>query len=656
MNQIIKSFLSTHIKEYAIDDMKEDKAFEHFINRIIINKYSIERFDPDTIMTDDGEKGLDGVAIIINERLITEKEELESIIANDSEIDVRFVFIQSKTSERFSSSEIGDFIYGVKAFFESKEKRPTTNEKMENLISIKDLVYENSISLSSPPVLDLYYVCCGKWSDTNGIQKRIDIEIQPLIDNSDFSKVEFYKYDSEKIITTFKELKKKISRSILMEKRATFPSINGVKQAYIGFVKCKDYIKLLEDSDGNILNNIFEDNVRDFQGYNVINSEIKNTLENDEDQDRFAVLNNGITIVARGIQITGDNIEISDYQIVNGCQTSYVLFDNQSKINQNSYIVIKLIEVEDSSIAERVIYTTNRQTEVKSEAFISSNRFHKQLQDYFNSIDPNYKLYYERRSKQYDLDDSINKNKVISLSILIASYIAMFLNEPQSTHRYYGELLSSYKNRIFLDTDCYDVYYISTYYNYFVEQQFRIQHISKELRQYKYHIICAMRCLLVGKSINYGKAKKQKREFDTLFTIIKDERKSKQTFSTAIMCLKEVLNKTSVPEQARYRSKEFTNELLSEIDNVSEASNSTEYLKVGDIVHCTVSGVDKTFVNVTIKTEDIRNYGFIHISNVANKWIENLLDEVKIGEIFQAKIIEDIDYSNNHGWGLTRIY
>ena len=76
-----------------------------------------------------------------------------------------------------------------------------------------------------------------------------------------------------------------------------------------------------------------------------------------------------------------------------------------------------------------------------------------------------YQLYYERRSKQYDLDDTINKTKVISLSIMIASYIAMFLNEPHSTHRYYGELLTAYKNRLFLDSDSYEVYYISTYYN-----------------------------------------------------------------------------------------------------------------------------------------------------------------------------------------------
>ena len=38
MNQIIKSFLTTHIKEYGLEKIKESTAFEHFINRIIINK------------------------------------------------------------------------------------------------------------------------------------------------------------------------------------------------------------------------------------------------------------------------------------------------------------------------------------------------------------------------------------------------------------------------------------------------------------------------------------------------------------------------------------------------------------------------------------------------------------------------------------------
>lgn len=120
-----------------------------------------------------------------------------------------------------------------------------------------------------------------------------------------------------------------------MEKKVTFPNIEGVTQAYIGFVKCNDFIEILKDSDGNMLTNIFEDNVRDFQGYNIINQEIKDTIRNSIDQSRYAILNNGITIVAKNIKPTGDNIELFDYQVVNGCQTSYVLFDNRDSIQDN---------------------------------------------------------------------------------------------------------------------------------------------------------------------------------------------------------------------------------------------------------------------------------------------------------------------------------
>lgn len=96
MNKIIESFLKTHIDEYEIDSIKRDVAFEHFINRCIINKYVPDRFDPEDIMTDPGEKGLDGVAIIVNDKLITEIEYLQSELKDISALSVKFVFIQSR--------------------------------------------------------------------------------------------------------------------------------------------------------------------------------------------------------------------------------------------------------------------------------------------------------------------------------------------------------------------------------------------------------------------------------------------------------------------------------------------------------------------------------------------------------------------------------
>lgn len=66
MNKIIENFLNTHIAEYDIAHFSKETAFEHFTNRCIVNKYTNERFDPEDIMTEDGEVGIDGIAIIVN--------------------------------------------------------------------------------------------------------------------------------------------------------------------------------------------------------------------------------------------------------------------------------------------------------------------------------------------------------------------------------------------------------------------------------------------------------------------------------------------------------------------------------------------------------------------------------------------------------------
>lgn len=657
MNKIIENFLDVHKQEYSIEQLDTETAFEHFINKCIINKYSNERFEPDDIMTDPGEKGLDGVAICVNGRVITTIDELESIHQDSKSLEIRFVFIQTKTSENFDGNEIGTFIYGVRAFFADKALRPNTNEKMEDLIELKDLLYTYSVDMSAPPILDLYYVCCGKWEEGNGLRTRINLDIKPLVDSQNFSNVNVYPYDSNKIITTYKELKKKISRSFPMEKKVTFPPIDGVKQAFLGLVKCKDFISILSDSDNNMLTNIFEDNVRDFQGYNVVNSEIQDTLRNAKDQERFGLLNNGITIVAKSIESTGDIVEIYDYQIVNGCQTSYVMYDNKSVLTDDSFVMVKLIEVTDEEVSDRVIYTTNRQTEVKSEAFVATKYFHKMLQDYYNAVDASFRLYYERRSKQYDLIDSVSKNKVITLTQQIQSYLAMFLNEPQSTHRYYGELLRAYNNRLFLDTDDYEPYYCSAYFNYYVDNQIRSGKIDRKYKKFKFHIICAMRALIADSAVVFGQARKQQKICKKLWSVMKSDIDMQRILNAAITCLDSACAECQdIPSQELHRSKEITNSMISFAEIQTKASRNNAFLKKGDIVHCTVSAIRPYSVDVTIKTDDARDHGSIYISRIARKYIEDIHDEMCIGQIFQAKIINDDFYEKPWGWELTKIF
>jgi len=65
--------------------------------------------------------------------------------------------------------------------------------------------------------------------------------------------------------------------------------------------------------------------------------------------------------------------------------------------------------------------------------------------------------------------------------------------------------------------------------------------------------------------------------------------------------------------------------------------------KEGNIVKCIVSGVEPYGIFVNIAEE---YSGLIHISEISNKFVQNISDYVKINEIIYAKILT-IDEKNN---------
>lgn len=109
MNQIIQSYLDAHIKEYEIESYDQSTAFEHFINKCIINRLSTERFDPIDVMTDDGEIGLDGVAILLNGQLVTDLASCHVIYENNRSVDV--IVIHRKLQNRMD--QIVDAFQGI---------------------------------------------------------------------------------------------------------------------------------------------------------------------------------------------------------------------------------------------------------------------------------------------------------------------------------------------------------------------------------------------------------------------------------------------------------------------------------------------------------------------------------------------------------------
>jgi hypothetical protein len=72
-------------------------------------------------------------------------------------------------------------------------------------------------------------------------------------------------------------------------------------------------------------------------------------------------------------------------------------------VTRSLYIPVKIIELErNSRIENKIIKANNRQTPVKLEELEALTDFQKRLEEYYNSLPEERRLYYERRPKQYN--------------------------------------------------------------------------------------------------------------------------------------------------------------------------------------------------------------------------------------------------------------
>ncbi len=389
-------------------------------------------------------------------------------------------FIQSKTSPTFDMSEMGNFLFGVQQFFEDTQSIKL-DDKINDLIEVKNHIYndENIMDLRPLPECHMYYVTTGVWKADGTLLGKIEFEKNHLISKGIFSEVCFHPIDNAEIQTIYREIRNKIDRCIDFERHVIMPTIRNVEEAYLGILPCFEYLKLITDEDANLMRNLFYDNVRDFQGDNPVNKEIEETINNVNNNDKFVLLNNGVTVVAKEVRKVGTKFTIRDYQIVNGCQTSHIIHRHRDKLTNVMNLPIKIIVTRDSEVMNQITRATNRQTPVTNEAFEALEPYQKLLEEYYNNASE-VRLYYERRSHQYD-DMPIPKNKIISITSQIKSFLAMFLNEPHSTHRYYGELLKSKRSSLFVKEHFPSVYYTAGLAFFRLDECFKKNKIEKNI-------------------------------------------------------------------------------------------------------------------------------------------------------------------------------
>jgi len=511
MHRIIKAHLESFVASYGLGQHNESTQFEMFVNNAVISPKLGGDFDLDEITTSEGDDGVDGVAVLIDEELVISDEDAESIFKTDRKNhDVEVAFIQAKRGESF---ELGDFLKFKESIlrFINTDNYDANDEVQRNARSIFDVVIKNVPKIRlGKPIFTARFVTTGIYRAPDALETAKNEFINQLDELGYFSSIDFEFLGRDEITSLWVSTYSGVSAELPMFSNAPLPSIKGIDEAYLAVVKAKDIVeKLLLSDDGNLRQNVFEENVRAFLGIdNPVNKSISDTIVSPDAATRFPVLNNGITIVSPDVRVQGSNLHLENYQIVNGCQTSNVLYENRANLNDSIMVNLKVVETSNEDVFSELVRATNSQSKVEETQFLSMRPIVKRIESYFNTFEgQDGRLYFERRDKQY-VGRDIPVVRTFSVNIAAKCVAAMFLQRPDLAYRYPKRMYELLADQMFSDDTKEIVFYAACLSLYRLHLLVASADIPQNMRKYKWHILVLVRAIVAGKEVPKLNSKK----------------------------------------------------------------------------------------------------------------------------------------------------
>lgn len=427
-NRIINSYVENFCGQNDFDSNK----FLLFSTYQICKKHNLdENMLIDCVVEGGGDGGLDSIVALVDKKYIYSLDEFNEYaeqINENSRIDL--YFIQAKETNGIKETAF----MKIKDVFEKLLVSNSIKEELRiqyNQVLIEKFELINEIIIKSSPktnniYINVAYAYTGKLDKDSisiGTKNQIN-SIKKLVSDTTYineANISVDIFDSNKLINM---ANKSIQKDYIIKYKTIF-KMNYRSDSENGFVmnmSIKDYYNLITQ-DNEILDVLFEGNIRDFEGQTVeVNKNIKNTLEEVYDAD-FWWLNNGITMIVDSYTpLPNDSAKVVNPIIVNGLQTSYTIFnyfkENIDKLeNEDRNILLKIVNTDSINISDMIISSTNRQNAVKPAQLKATDPIQKDIEQLLlkNGI------YYERR-KNYYKNRGIDKHKIVTLENL-AQYL-----------------------------------------------------------------------------------------------------------------------------------------------------------------------------------------------------------------------------------------
>lgn len=220
---IIEAYVRNFIYQHEIGEpysLDQHTIFEKYINSLILARYTNDPNATYEDMDTGTAFGIDGIAIFIADRLVTNIDDIDSIIESTKKFDVEFFFTQIKTSSQYNRNEIGDFLKGIRRFFNFDT---CSIKELESFWEVAKYIYSKSSKFKNQPSLHMKFICLSpKEIDLKDVHLKdeLDIGINGLNDLNLFDEVVMPEFIGIKeIMTLHSKVTSELEVSITLTKQ-----------------------------------------------------------------------------------------------------------------------------------------------------------------------------------------------------------------------------------------------------------------------------------------------------------------------------------------------------------------------------------------------------------------------------------------------------
>ena len=296
--------LNEVLKQRQIDvdpDAEANSFFEFFTAEQVLKDFDLSYDEiASGLVGDGGDGGIDAIYLLVNGDLAQEDSDYGHL---RRDITVDLFILQSKMHTGFQETPIERFLTVSNDLFDLSREVSTLsgiyNERLaESIQRFHDLYRELAPWF---PTLKVTFIYASKGAEPNDNVKRKVDQLKNAV-TSHFSDCMF-NFQFLGAAELLESARRRPQRTYSLP-LAESPISPGDQIGFVCLVELRDFFKFITDDAGALRRQLFEANVRDYQGRTQVNDEIQASLQYKTAED-FWWLNNGVSILATQASLGG---------------------------------------------------------------------------------------------------------------------------------------------------------------------------------------------------------------------------------------------------------------------------------------------------------------------------------------------------------------